>query len=201
MHTIGIENKILSLCLRKAVSFVAYRMPDSSKIKLLFGLELEPFLFQGQNICSQKGFVIVPFDNEHQHAFLISAQYEADFSDYPTETLKFLEALPDKELQLNQSPKTSAFDDYKQEFNAIHSAIQAGVISKAILSRCQFEAQTNISDIASYYLHLCETSHTTYNYLLYTPETGLWMGASPEVFLKGNQRDIETVSLAGTLKK
>ncbi len=201
MHTIGLENKILSLCLRKAMPFVAYRMPESSKIKLLLGLKLEPFVFQGQNICSQKGFVIVPFDNEHQQAYIISAQFEADFSNYPTETLNFLEALPDKELQLNQSLNTSAYDDYKQEFTAMHKAIQEGVISKAILSRCQLEAQTNISDIASYYLQLCETCHTTYNYLLYTPETGLWMGASPEVFLRGNQEDIETVSLAGTLKK
>ncbi len=200
MHTIGIENKILSLCLQKAVPFMAYCMPDSQKIKLLLGFESESFLFTGQNICSQKGFLVVPFDNEHQQSLLISAQYEADFDNYPTEILELIASFPKKELELKASPSSSTYESYEQAFSAIHKAISDGEISKAILSRCQLEAKTNIDDIASFYLHLCETSHSTYNYLLYTPECGLWMGASPELFLKGNKEDIETVSLAGTLK-
>jgi len=40
----------------------------------------------------------------------------------------------------------------------------------------------------------------TFCYLWYHPNTGIWIGATPEVFLKAKNTNITTVALAGTIK-
>ncbi|MCM1377250.1 MAG: chorismate-binding protein [Clostridium sp.] len=45
---------------------------------------------------------------------------------------------------------------------------------------------------------LCGLPGDNFVFLFYTPQTGLWMGASPELLLSYNSEGIRTMSLAGT---
>ena len=76
--------------------------------------------------------------------------------------------------------------------------IASGKLNKVIVSRrISVGTQKDCFEIFKSALHHYTNS---FCYLWFHPETGIWIGASPEVFLKVRAEEIETVSLAGTLK-
>ena len=46
--------------------------------------------------------------------------------------------------------------------------------------------------------HLCDLHPRALVYLMHHPVEGTWCGASPELLLRAQQHDMDTVSLAGT---
>ncbi len=55
----------------------------------------------------------------------------------------------------------------------------------------QFDLETVFKKLIAFY-------PTAFKYCFFHPKIGMWMGASPEQFLKINQKSLQTVALAGT---
>lgn len=195
------QQHVLSSCIAKAIPFVAYRMPFSEKIYLLVAKEVNPFIFQGQDVFSREGFIIIPFDNENSQSFSLTPRFEVELDALPANELSWIASVPDKPLLLPSKKNIGGKYQYLKAFNSISSAIEEGLVSKAILSRCHLVRNISAQEAPQYFSRLCSQQRSTYNYLLYVPECGLWMGASPEVFLHSGLHTIETVSLAGTMKQ
>ena len=193
--------KILSDCLQRAIPFVAYRLPGSGKICLLVAEKVDSFFFQGQDLFSHRGFVLVPFDNENAPAYFLKTRFDAELDSISIEQIQWIEQQPKIPLNLGVYHDFSCLQNYQQSFNKLFQAIQQGKIEKAILSRCHFVEHVEALKAASFFLDLCVLQSSTYNYLSYVPGCGLWMGASPELFLCRNECFFETVSLAGTMKQ
>jgi isochorismate synthase len=192
---------ILTSCLERAIPFVAYRKPNDSKIRLMLSEKFESFYFHGQDVFNKQGFIVVPFDNEHYPSFLLEPNIDKYTDDFLSEDIAWLETHPKKSLILSSIEDNDSKENYKIAFNKIFAAISEKKISKAILSRCHFVKDVNALNAPDYFMHLCALQSSTYNYLLYIPEAGMWMGASPELFLNTNGQFVETVSLAGTMKR
>jgi isochorismate synthase len=177
------ETYFVQFCqyLQNNTPFVAYRLPESEKISVFVAGSVKKFVFTGnEDIFSEEGFVVVPFDNENQSAYLLKKAVE------PT----IVNEKADKEdIQAT---------DYFDAFDKIQEAIARKDISKAVLSRKLYIENIPATQAIDCFLHLCKKTLPAYCYLLYLPETGVWVGASPELFLKKNAQLIETVSLAGT---
>lgn len=195
------QQNLLSACIHKAIPFVAYRMPFGEKARLLVANQVQQFMFQGQDVFSQEGFVVVPFDNDTQSSFILTPKFEAPIDELPQEHVAWIHSLPDQELSLPTPTSPGDKEQYIKEFQAISSAIKQGQVDKAILSRCNLIDNIQPIDAPQYFARLCGMQHTSYNYLLFIPHHGLWLGASPELFLRRGPRFIETVSLAGTIKQ
>jgi isochorismate synthase len=77
------------------------------------------------------------------------------------------------------------------------ASIENGAFEKVVLSRKeevllrQFDLETVFKKLIAFY-------PTAFKYCFFHPKIGLWMGATPEQFLKINQRSLQTVALAGT---
>lgn len=191
---------ILMACLQRAIPFIAYRLPNSSVIRLLIAKQVDSFLFHGQDMFDEAGFLVVPFDNERRNAYMLHARFDADISALTAEQLTWIFEQEEQPLCLAEHTHISDKEDYTDAFQRVLSLIKCEHISKAIISRCHFDAAIDAQKAPEHFVHLCAIQAGTYNYLLFLPEAGLWMGASPELFLRRGEHAIETVSLAGTMK-
>lgn len=75
-------------------------------------------------------------------------------------------------------------------------AIQVGRFGKVVLSRRE-DHETEL-DIFESFVELLSAYPTAFRYLWYAPQTGFWMGASPEILLVAKDGRFETMALAGT---
>lgn len=133
------------------------------------------------------GFVFAPFSGDRR--MFIPLKKADVVSD---------EFAVDATVPIPHQPETD--NDAKKAFEALVSKsiaeINAGKFEKLVCSRTEkVECDTNVTAI---YERLLATYSNAYRYCFYTPETGLWMGATPEQLLKSDGSTLHAVALAGT---
>ncbi|WP_395061708.1 chorismate-binding protein [Flavobacterium sp.] len=170
----------------KQMPFVAYCKPNSEKIIALF--QKNDSLFELNNADS--GFAFVSFDNKKRY---LIPEIESDIYFENVETSDFV--FPNnKQFPIDLVAKTS-------HEKLVHKAvleIEKGSFQKVVLSRIETIAVLDF-DIETVFSKLIYHYPTAFKYVFFHPKVGLWMGATPEQFLKINKNKIETVSLAGTI--
>ncbi|MDR1678706.1 MAG: chorismate-binding protein [Prevotellaceae bacterium] len=180
------------------IAFVAYRLPNSNEIRLLEAETIEKFRFSGQeNLFTEESFIVVPFDNENRTAYRLRGKetlFNTTQEGKPAHT-------SDRKTQIAPSLLSEELKGaYFSAFEKIKAAIYAGTVQKAILARQQVVENIISHRATDFFLHLCEAQPAAYCYLLNLPGEGVWLGASPELFLRRKDREMNTVSLAGTKK-
>lgn len=144
-------------------------------------------------------FLFHPFDIVHTPVIKL----RADYSD--ADALELLSGLP----ETGSIPWTNAnlssvhsteFDAYREQFEKYQLAFNSGKCEKAILSTITREelSSVNYGDLV---FRLRQAYPQSYIYLLSSPIAGTWVGATPEIFLAYNHKNISTMSLAGTRQK
>lgn len=89
---------------------------------------------------------------------------------------------------------------YGTSFSVVKQALDKKLVDKVVLAR-----KLNVDDVPSAILPgvfelLCITYPNAFVYFIDHPETGRWMGASPELFLDNSFSCFRTVALAATRK-
>lgn len=97
------------------------------------------------------------------------------------------------------NPRVSATHraSYHEAFSHIIPRLKAEG-GKVVLSRHRtIYASRHLTDIVEEYFNLTDT---TFRYLCFTPETGVWLGSTPELLLESDRdsREVRTMALAGT---
>jgi len=98
----------------------------------------------------------------------------------------------------NLTAHLEGFEEYSKQFSVMMEALKNKALQKVILSRqikYDLKLQNNLSDL---FQLLCHQYPGAFVYLLSTPETGIWAGASPELLLRKQHNTLTTVALAGT---
>lgn len=171
--------------LEAQLPFAVYSKPDSTTITGLFQKNAQQHILTDY---TQQGFVFAPFKGD---AFFIPVE-DAELLSEEIITENFNSA------EVNTVPINP---EAKIAFEALVSksveAIKTGRFKKLVTSRTESVAlnDTNVTDI---YTKLLNTYPNAFRYCFYTPQTGLWMGATPEQLLKAENKTIHTVALAGT---
>lgn len=165
--------------------FVLYAKPGQDSVKAM--LQHDAVLHTTTDF-DEPGFVFVSFDSEDR--FLIP-QHKSDIL-----TCKIPQTILSAEtVRPVENP------DAKTNFETLVSkgiaAIQAGEFGKVVLSRTEAVSISNF-DFLEAFKQLLAMYPTAFRYCWFHPETGLWMGATPERLLKIDNNCFETVALAGT---
>ncbi|MCM1452384.1 MAG: chorismate-binding protein, partial [Clostridium sp.] len=90
-------------------------------------------------------------------------------------------------------------EQYVRSLLRVIAALKERGVAKTVISivRNRHLAEGGISEL---FANLANNSRGCFAYVCYTPESGLWMGAPPEVLIKTNEGGgFETMALAGTL--
>jgi isochorismate synthase len=171
--------------LESGQSFAIYSKPGSDVVTGLFQ--------KSANVCylddySQKGFVFAPFDG---HNRLFIAADDAEVVTTVIDSIGFALAEP-----YQPSIDTVAKTDFESLVAESVSAIRSGKFEKLVVSRSE---KAGLSTDAAHILkNLLYAYPKAFCYCFYSPESGLWMGATPEQLLRAAGNMIHTVALAGT---
>ena len=89
---------------------------------------------------------------------------------------------------------------YHIDFSNFHSNLLNGEFQKIVLSRCVQEKRGEGQSPLTLFQKACELYPRMFISLVYTPQSGMWLMATPEILLEGGANDWHTIALAGTMK-
>ena len=165
--------------------FALFCKPNSPKIVGVFQKSDQLFTL---NDFTENGFAFVSFDGNqkiylplHECNVIVDTFVETDF-------------------HLSKELKDEFDSNAKINFeNLVEKGVQAihnNEFRKVVLSRKEL-VETNL-DAISIFKSLLFHYKSAFNYCFYHPQVGLWIGATPEQFIKIEDATLNTVALAGT---
>ncbi len=188
-------DKILS----KNLPFAAWSMPGEQIPEILIGKNEDLLhLSEFNKLNGQEGFVFAPFRISETSPLVLlkPGTILKDYTDFKSFDIDSLPSLAKPE-QPAREYYTISKEDYLTDIQSSISEIKHTKLSKVIISRLiPFERRSE--SLGQLYMQLRSQTPNAFVYLVNLPESGIWMGATPEVLLKSNGKTMETVSLAGT---
>lgn len=143
------------------------------------------------------------FDTLPKDCFFISNHDNAKVYYFQSED-NYIDKLQAQEIHILEKP---IFFQNKSEYLTSLHAFQADFdkndIKKAIYSRIKKVPQKfSFDDALALFNRLCNAyRNSAFVYLLSDPSFGTWIGATPEILLKGTGEQLETMALAGTKRE
>ena len=177
-------------------SFALFRLPYEQRCTLVVQTTGEPKeLMSCNELAGQQGFVMAPFAASSSHPLLLIR------ADEITGNLTDLEGLHG----LVDMPSLSALEksvnaDYHMNFANFHAQLCNHSFQKLVLSRSIELPRTGDETPLQLFQRACERYPRMMICLVYTPQSGLWLAATPEILLAGKDHRWQTIALAGTMK-
>ncbi len=166
--------------------FVIFCKPNSDKIIGLFQKDNSDYFIEN---FDEKGFVFAPFNGVEIPYIPVDVSHV------------YVEKVSDSDFYLENKANFVANENAQSDFEKLVQkgidTIQLGSFQKVVLSRKEEVAISNFN-IETTFKKLLLNYPTAFNYCFFHPKTGLWLGATPEQFLKISNHEIQTVALAGT---
>ena len=189
---------VIDALIRQKRPFAVYRIPGEKLPRLLTQAEEEiRLIYDLQELNGQKGFVIAPFRvSEMCPVILIQSDGWGQSLSLDDDTEEEYEA--SLQIQEQEIFQTSYTKEYAGCFQAFINALRDGTFDKLVLSRhITMDKGADFSP-SSVFRAACKRYIHSYIYLCYTPQTGIWLGSTPEIILSGEKDEWNTVALAGT---
>ncbi len=201
-------NKLASFIdrlLAKNCSFAIWSMPGSNTPEILIAQNEElvyPACFEKLN--GGEGFVFAPYKiNKNLPLVLLKPGiYKKGMNEILNIDCNMLPNTEKIDIESNKAYVISR-EDYLNDINRTIEVIKSTKLAKVIVSRL-IPHKRKKESVGEVYLQLFKQTPNAFVYMVNLPsnkkipQTGLWMGATPEVLLKSEGKDLETVSLAGT---
>lgn len=197
----------LAQLIKQNKSFVLYRLPLQNNIHFIAQLEGEPQKLSNlSDLNGEKGFLISPFKVETKLPIvLIQPNIEATGYKNITHSLKEYtneNYIEDHSIETTcnvTNDENEEFSLYEKVFANFITALQQGEFRKLVLSRPHRIIRPKDFSCFKAFLQAVEYYPRMMIYMCYTPQTGLWMGCTPEIILSGDKNQWQTVALAGTM--
>lgn len=184
---------ILSKICLEALPFAIYRLPNSDELYLVCGKV--QLLYSYQELSQKRGFVLAPFHLSDSTPILLLESGD-QITKYPIASL--IEGSQSTSDKPNNKPNTPYSTEYQRRFKQFMEAMQTPPLQKLVLSRFEtIEVTPDFSTIDTF-ARACTAYPSAFVYLCHMPESGSWLGSTPELLLSGQNSDWHTVALAGT---
>jgi len=151
-----------------------------------------------------KGFLLAPFQQNAKNPILL---LEPDWV-FPYNQInipKFnnlqnaADAKPVKFIEeRKESPFSSKKEEYKSLVRSIVNNIKGNKFKKVVASRVKVVNRPEAFNPFYFFETLKANYPSAFCFLFYSPQSGCWMGASPEKLLSVSENQLETMALAGT---
>ena len=189
----------LDKLIAKNCSFAVWSVPGSQTMEILI-TDNEDLIYPEQfnKLNGQEGFVFAPYQisEEAPLVLLKPGIYRKGLEQIVQIDIDQIENNHANGANAKQNYIISK-EDYLKDIETTIAEIKRTKLSKAIISRI-IPFQRKTESIGKLYLQLFQQTPNAFVYLVNLPKAGLWMGATPEILLKSDNKNMETVSLAGT---
>ena len=185
-------------------SFALFRLPYAQEMTLIAGEVAE--LPSCTALSNQQGFVVAPFAPSESLPILLIRPEKIE----RLASLSHLAGIADTAgisgfcrfpglSSLSISSHKELRQDYRIDFNNFHAQLLEGRFQKLVLSRSLDIERTEDASPLDLFQRACERYPRVMVSLAYTPQSGLWLTATPEILLSGCGSQWQTVALAGTM--
>jgi isochorismate synthase len=177
--------------IRQNRSFAVYRFPGENQLHFTGQTKGSVRILSSvESLNEQSGFVIAPFRvSENCPIVLIKPDEESVY-----EIPEVIPASGNNEyIQQIESPAL-----YQSLFSEFTQALKDKAFEKLVLSHGLSIPRESGFSPATVFYRACKRYIRSYVYLFHTPETGTWMGSTPETLLSGKKNNWHTVALSGT---
>lgn len=183
-------------------SFAVYRIPGEPCPRWVRqGSGLPRLLDQVTDLNEQKGFVVAPFRASEKYPIVLIRADEAGCwgegeLGVEGECGATQEKWPPENAQAGKPTQPDTL--YRHCFRLFAEPLLQGDMHKLVLSRRQQLGLPAGFSPGKAFERACRRYTRSYVYLCHTPQTGTWLGSTPEIILSGKGGAWQTVALAGT---
>lgn len=184
---------ILDALIEQNASFAIFRLPYETYPRFVMQTSGTPsVLWDIDDLNGQQGFVIAPFRTSVASPLLV---IRPDRTTLPEVDISVQKYPYEKENHNHQNKDKT---EYSRLFSRFHKPLASGEMKKLVLSRSKtIHREETFSPGRSFFNAVKKYPHS-YVYLFHTPQSGTWMGSTPEILLTGSKSEWHTVALAGT---
>ncbi|MDD7529551.1 MAG: isochorismate synthase [Prevotellaceae bacterium] len=177
--------------------FALYREPGKDSPILLRQHEGSPrALHTYATLTGERGFVFAPFNITRTTPLLL-----IEGTPRPAPSEKDL-AMAARDLEVclrdNDRPESSR-QSYADDFQTFHHALTDHTFEKLVLSRSMSIPNTHATHPFALFERACRAYPQQFVALVATPVGGTWLMATPEILLRRDGHDWQTMALAGTM--
>ena len=169
-------------------AYALYRLPHADQYTQIEGETCE--CLSCTQLNGQSGFVVAPFEVKEEQPIVLIRPNKVTSHPSP------LTSHPSR-LTSHHSPLTSS---YSIDFANYHSQLLQGTFRKIVLARQADETTLQPIDPVELFHCACQLYPRMFIALVYTPQSGTWLTATPEILLEGSGCDWRTIALAGTMR-
>ncbi|MDM1044475.1 chorismate-binding protein [Myroides sp. 1354] len=166
--------------------YVLYKKPGQTQVIGLF--QRDNTLHQVEHF-TESGFILAPF-HEGIRFYIPLAHADKIEEEIPVEAVDFAAFDLDYEAQ-------PAKANFEHLVGRCVTAIKNGQFSKVVPARKE-EVAVEVTEIQSLFTKLLVAYPEAFCYVIYHPQIGLWMGATPETLVELKGKVLHTMALAGT---
>lgn len=190
--------EIIDTLIRQGRCFAVWRIPGENKLHFRMQSSGNPsLLYDIKDLNERSGFVIAPFQvTEDRPIVLIQPDcFELPITIPPD---SILEKVEQSSLAIEIPSEEEEREEYARHFSVFTHPLLKGSQDKLVLSRSKTIRKEASFSPGKAFFAAKERYIRSYVYLCHTPETGTWMGGTPEILLAGEKGAWQTVALAGT---
>ncbi len=188
--------------------FALYRLPHEQQVTLVAQTEGEPQELPSlEALNGRSGFVVAPFSISPQEPLLLvqpdivrtfSLPDEAKCAIYDSKVCHLQSvSVPFKDAKSHTNDERVA---YTEDFDRFHRCLEDGHFQKIVLSRCSVVQREEDVEPVELFSKACRLYPRMFISMVFTPKSGLWLTATPEILLEGRGNEWRTIALAGTMK-
>ena len=197
-------------------SFALYRLPWTDEPILVFQKDGEVEKVNSlHELNGKKGFLFAPFCPNSSHPIvLIKDDFNIRGWNDIMESLEklfprdVLDQMADEYASLSSDgeeygatlSEETRKENYVEAFSKFISPLKHKQFEKLVLSRsASYELPQNFSPVTAF-VTACNSYPRMMISLCHTPESGTWIGSTPEIIISGQHPHWQTVALAGTMQ-
>lgn len=193
------ENEfVIDRLIQQGRSFALWRIPGEETIHFRMQTIGSPdLIYDLSALNGRSGFVIAPFHISKKHPAVL---LQPDCFELSEEVVEYpamdMEIGPHEETPPSDSLKS--WEAYCGAFQSFISFLHEEKAEKLVLSRSFTWKTAGRLSPGKAFFRACRHYVYSYVYLCHTPQTGTWIGGTPEILLSGEGKQWQTIALAGT---
>ena len=188
------NSRILDVLIEQNASFATFRLPYESTPRFVMQTSGLPSIFEDiEELNGQQGFVIAPFRTTATSPVIV---IRPDRTTFPDVNVSLLNKRQNKTNYKTYGSKDKTA--YSLLFNRFLTPMTSGEMKKLVLSRSKTIRREDRFSPGYAFFNATEKYPHSYVYLFHTPQSGTWLGSTPEILLAGVKDEWHTMALAGT---
>jgi len=193
--------QIIDLLLEKSFPFVVYQHPDTGKFCVIAQNRKAHMVHNIADICNLSGFVIAPFEPAKKGlTYFIKNEMSACKNTEFDILLKKLKTLTPFNKEANYvDTYNMTKEEYIDKTDFLIQKLKNKTLDKVVFSRVKTVKKEPGFNISGFFIQLAKKYPKAFTYLFSIPDTGTWIGATPEILLSRKKNgDTLIMALAGT---